>query len=86
MRVFSEDSLSKLIGEFCRDLDDDNEDEYYGTERHMAEPLLFRLCEFLEIPPMRDLTELEKAEKSLSAAYAAWQAAVAKVNQLKEQA
>lgn len=86
MKTFTEDYLSKQIGEFCRDLDDDHEDEYWGTERRMVEPMLFRLCEFLGIPPMRDLTELEKAERESSKAYQAWQDALAKVNQLKEKA
>lgn len=83
--ILTPERLSNSLREFVESLDDDAEDEYYGSERRLFEPMVFRLCDYLGIPPMRELTELEKAEKAVGKAYDAWQAAIAEVNRLKDE-
>lgn len=80
----TKEELLDCLREFVEFQDDNFEDQFWGTKRDAAEDVVTRLCTFMELPPLRPLTEVELAQKNLSEAHALWRAAIEELSALKE--
>lgn len=80
----TKEELMDLFREFVALQDDNFEDQFWGTKRDAAEDVVTRLCTFMELPPLKPLTEVELAQKKASEAHALWRAAIEELKALKE--
>lgn len=80
----TKEELMGLLRDFVSLQDDNFEDQFWGTKRDAAEDVVTKLCMFMELPPLRPLTEVELAQKKLSEAHALWRAAIEELSALKE--